>query len=558
MTSPTQPPDGALRGLAWRLAWWGAPVVVVAGLVRAYSLRWTCDDAFISFRYARNFVRGHGLVFNVGEAVEGYTNFLWTLGVALGMVLGVDPIDWSQVWGLVSWAGLGGLLAVQAHRAQRWPVSVWAWAAFPYGHVFATGGLETMSFAALSAAGLGWAWMGDTRRDALVTGLLAALALLSRPEGGLVVVAVLVLAAMRSRRHSAAVLLPIVLLVVPWLGFKLSFYGELLPNTYYAKSSGGARWADGAAYLALFFGSNGVLATGLAAWLLPQAAPQKGSRGGSWVIAAYLGVYLVHIARAGGDFMYARFCIPLIPFACVGLEGLFHEGLRRVPALRWAGWLLPAAVLLAPAPEAIFNETEDGSVRVVDERSWYPPEAIELARVHGALLADCVSRTPVRVAYYGTQAMLMYYADLPYALEPHVGLTDHALARMPPPKGSRVGHGQKADDGYLRERDIDLVLRYRVQLPTTKVTEIRFSEDLSGRLLAYRRPVVEKLRACGAQVLDFEAFLDQWILEMETVDDDTVQKAYQSFSSFYFRRNDDPIREAPFRSRLGLPPRTDE
>jgi hypothetical protein len=32
------------------------------------------DDAYISFAYARNLVEGNGLVFNVGERVEGYTN----------------------------------------------------------------------------------------------------------------------------------------------------------------------------------------------------------------------------------------------------------------------------------------------------------------------------------------------------------------------------------------------------------------------------------------------------------------------------------------------------
>src|SRR5262245_14911733 len=37
------------------------------------------DDAFISFRYARNLANGNGLVFNPGERVEGYTNFLWTV-----------------------------------------------------------------------------------------------------------------------------------------------------------------------------------------------------------------------------------------------------------------------------------------------------------------------------------------------------------------------------------------------------------------------------------------------------------------------------------------------
>ena len=35
------------------------------------------DDAFIAFRYVRNLLEGHGLVFNPGERVEGYSNFLW-------------------------------------------------------------------------------------------------------------------------------------------------------------------------------------------------------------------------------------------------------------------------------------------------------------------------------------------------------------------------------------------------------------------------------------------------------------------------------------------------
>ncbi|MEO8666684.1 MAG: hypothetical protein ABI462_14415, partial [Ignavibacteria bacterium] len=37
------------------------------------------DDAYISFRYIQNFVNGNGLVFNIGERVEGYTNLLWVL-----------------------------------------------------------------------------------------------------------------------------------------------------------------------------------------------------------------------------------------------------------------------------------------------------------------------------------------------------------------------------------------------------------------------------------------------------------------------------------------------
>ncbi|MEO5618208.1 MAG: hypothetical protein ABIS67_10585, partial [Candidatus Eisenbacteria bacterium] len=57
------------------------------------SLFWAQDDAYISFRYARNLLRGEGLVFNVGERVEGYTNFLWTVLSSIPMAMGqADPI----------------------------------------------------------------------------------------------------------------------------------------------------------------------------------------------------------------------------------------------------------------------------------------------------------------------------------------------------------------------------------------------------------------------------------------------------------------------------------
>ena len=41
------------------------------------------DDAMISMRYGRNLIEGNGLVWNPGERVEGITNLLMTLYMAL-------------------------------------------------------------------------------------------------------------------------------------------------------------------------------------------------------------------------------------------------------------------------------------------------------------------------------------------------------------------------------------------------------------------------------------------------------------------------------------------
>ncbi|MBU1598783.1 hypothetical protein KKG61_01545 [bacterium] len=57
---------------------------------------WVDDDAFISFRYAENWANGKGLVYNEGERVEGYTNFLRTLIIDLFIKVGVSPL-WSSL-----------------------------------------------------------------------------------------------------------------------------------------------------------------------------------------------------------------------------------------------------------------------------------------------------------------------------------------------------------------------------------------------------------------------------------------------------------------------------
>jgi hypothetical protein len=61
-----------------------------AGIAWALHLGWVADDAFISFRYARNWVDGLGLVFNAGERVEGYTNFLWIVLLSPFQALGLS------------------------------------------------------------------------------------------------------------------------------------------------------------------------------------------------------------------------------------------------------------------------------------------------------------------------------------------------------------------------------------------------------------------------------------------------------------------------------------
>ena len=87
--------------------------------IRATRIAWLADDSFVSFRYAWNLVHGHGLVYNAGERVEGYSNLLWTLLMAGGLTLGVAPEVASKALGILCWLLLVGFLALRSWRRQE-------------------------------------------------------------------------------------------------------------------------------------------------------------------------------------------------------------------------------------------------------------------------------------------------------------------------------------------------------------------------------------------------------------------------------------------------------
>ncbi len=230
----------------------GALALLVAfGLARALSLAWVCDDAFVSLRYAENLVAGHGLVYNPGERVEGYSNLLWTLLLAALLRLGVDPLRAAELPGIAAYLWLALALAVWSCR-QRSPDRPFLPLAAAFVlvledfQVWATGGLETMLFTALAVQALLWTRTpAPAPRAALGAGGLLALLLLTRPDGLLFAAAGVAswwlppgrVPAAARWRLPALTLAPVLFtlaVLVPW---KLAYYGDLFPTAFYSKSA---------------------------------------------------------------------------------------------------------------------------------------------------------------------------------------------------------------------------------------------------------------------------------------------------------------------------------
>ncbi len=366
-------------GIGWP-AW-----VALAGslgvlLFHAHHYAFLTDDAYISFRYARNLSEGAGLVFNPGyEAVEGYTNFLWVILLAAVDRLGAAPhhaaIPLSMACTVGLWAVVAGLAARWAPADRRGIAAAgatWLLALTPSVAVWSTGGLETRLFellivtgalrllsedAALSRANALGA-SGETSRVLPLAALLLALGTLTRPDGLLISAGVLGVAVLLRWRElsprllwtlrSAAVYAAV---VGVHYGFRRVYYGEWLPNTYYAKVAGQTWWGLGAQYLEVFALEHAVylwvplLVVGVAFHL------RRGTALVPLVAGAACLPHAVYIASVGGDHFEFRPLDLYFPFAFVlmahGAASLCRGPARTTAAI---GWLALVALVGGELP----------------------------------------------------------------------------------------------------------------------------------------------------------------------------------------------------------------
>ena len=123
-------------------------IILSCAIYFAWDLRWVCDDAFISFRYANNLSEGSGLVYNPNEFVEGYTNFSWTLLMSLPLLWGVDVLLFSHIFDSILHIGMYWHVVVSKGTSCLL-VFLLCWVSVYHVSVFATSGLETSMFLCL-------------------------------------------------------------------------------------------------------------------------------------------------------------------------------------------------------------------------------------------------------------------------------------------------------------------------------------------------------------------------------------------------------------------------
>ncbi len=364
-----------------------ALVALVPGLWAGWRAFWfLTDDAHIAFRYVAQAVLGHGYVWNPAPfaPVEGYTSFLFVaLLEVVWRLTGMTPPECANgILLLCAYATLAlglriGLALRLPPRLVPWrlPLLALALVATVTNRTFlawTSSGLETALFNALVTAWIAAHFVTSqgSRRWLLALSSTAALAALTRPDGLLLVAAtVAIFAAVFARRgrlpRRDLVAMTPLLAVVAHVAWRRAFYGQWLPNTYYAKVA--APWpAAGARYLLSF-----VLEYAVWAWIalavavavrhraalreparivaaLREAAARRGSLGAVTVpatLAAYTAYYVLVV---GGDhFEYRVLSVLVLPLwlSFVWLLGRLDASPRAAAAA-----LVAAALASYPVP----------------------------------------------------------------------------------------------------------------------------------------------------------------------------------------------------------------
>lgn len=436
---------------------WRTSFVVFNG-DRYFSL---IDDAMISMRYAWNFAHGNGLVWSVGERVEGYTNFLMVLVMSVAVRLAPDPriaVLAIQVFGVIVMLALASTVwrltkhivpEDDTHRLHtvRAMALIGVLGYYPLVY-WSLVGMETGLVALLLALALLALFEfthTKSRRWLQVLPVFLGLMVLTRLET--VVLAGLMLLYLgwhlypeRDWQALLRTILIFVLFPVAQLIFRLVYYSEFLPNTYALKVEGAldlTRLAIGWDYTTWFLRNSWpvlLLAGSAVTFRLERPRALLGM-----IIMAMI-AYQLYV---GGDVWppYWRFVAPVMPLALL----LAADELYRFSAHLFKGQKSAVSTVLVNSALLILMLGAINFPFLGEIFHYERPYNTQAARLVNVALALKETTTPDASVGVSWAGIIPYYSERHHGVD-FLGKADAYIASLSP-TGNIPGHN-KYDMAY--------------------------------------------------------------------------------------------------------------
>jgi len=245
--------------------------VAAVFIIHSLYLSVIAEDAFISFRFAKNLATGNGLVWNAGETpVEGYTNFLWVLISSIILFAGLNLLISSQVIGLFASIILLIYLYIFCKKILGFDKytsilpSLFLAFSGPFA-TWATSGMETNFFTLFVFASfyhLIFYWKYQKTGSMIFSLFLIMIATLTRPEGFgifLILTSFHLYHQFKEPKFNGirnSIIIILIFYILPILIYfiwRFTYFGYILPLTFYAKTGGTVyQWLRGLKYLFFF------------------------------------------------------------------------------------------------------------------------------------------------------------------------------------------------------------------------------------------------------------------------------------------------------------------
>ncbi len=314
-----------------------------------YQLNFTQDDAYISYRFVENFLNGNGLVFNIGERVEGFTNFGWVLYMIFWGKLSMNYILISKLTGYLFGIGILGLIFLITSKLEEFKnklsyilLSVYLTACSQSLAYWAVAGLETTAFAFFALLAL---YLYLQKNKLLPFALI--IAVLLRPEGALVAIILILIELITTRSFPKFTFRSAVgafVLGLPYLAFKLYYYGDILPNPFYAKTGFSyLQLSNGIEYTLRFLTHYGFYGIPIIFSLVMFRKLSKALK----AVVIFTSIYTVYLILIGGDVLKVhRFFIPILGlYAMITVFSLQFILQKLNKKLRQPAFILTSLVL---------------------------------------------------------------------------------------------------------------------------------------------------------------------------------------------------------------------
>ena len=313
-------------------------ILILIAISAVFYFNFTAEDAYITYRYAENWINIGSLVFNEGEPINAMTSPLHAvLSAALFFATGNTVLSYKII--SIILLLLSTLLVWYRYRKDP-PYQVLALILLlpPCVLLWAFGGLETpiLLFLATVTAILAHRLPPFRLNFLCLIFLLAGLAFLTRYDSILFFIPITLYAASKTQsiRHVSIAAAGAAILPLTWLLVSFYYYGDLLPTSFYVKTPNGnaGGMIFNGVYIAGYLFYVGIIpvAALISSLLLKNQGINKVLSGhfkSTWWLYAGLVLQILYgLTMATHHMMFSfRFFVPYIPSTVILIVDLLRR-----------------------------------------------------------------------------------------------------------------------------------------------------------------------------------------------------------------------------------------